>query len=470
MPKRKQEERSASCSNHPVPARVAPTVASGLQRRVLPDFNTLDKLLDLLRTCKRVVVVTGAGIRRDVVSCGIPDFRSENGVYDLVSRLDLGLSCAEELFDLEFFIDDPEPFFKFAKVLYPGNYVPSLTHRFIKALETRGKLLRNFTQNIDGLEAQVGLKKYVACHGSFLTASCLKCKKKRKAEDIREEVMQQEVPRCPSCRGVVKPDITFFGEKLPGSVKRAVEADHKKADLLLVLGTSLKVQPVSRILQHIPKHIPQVLVNRELIRPPKKISDGFDLHLLGDCDDVIQYLCGRLGWELPPLSPPTGAPPPPPPPPPLPSTTTTRTTTTATTTTTTPLSPTITARTPPAGNTPGGEGGGGAPPHPSPPSPAFMPPNTFLFPPSAVRGEAGAGGSSAWAVLGGGGERGQEGGDDDDFQEVVTCDGCDKEVVGDLYACSQCFGYDLCGLCHGDGSNDHVRQTGHSFERTDQKS
>ncbi|CAM9971438.1 unnamed protein product, partial [Ectocarpus fasciculatus] len=163
------------------------------------------------------------------VSCGIPDFRSEHGVYDLVSRLDLGLSCAEDLFDLEFFVDDPEPFFNFlARVLYPGNYVPSRTHRFIKALETRGKLLRNFTQNIDGLEAQVGLKKYVACHGSFLTASCLKCKRKRTAEDIREEVMQQRVPRCPACQGVVKPDITFFGERLPASVKRAVEADHKK--------------------------------------------------------------------------------------------------------------------------------------------------------------------------------------------------------------------------------------------------
>ncbi|CAN0011206.1 unnamed protein product, partial [Laminaria digitata] len=85
------------------------------------------------------------------VSCGIPDFRSENGVYDLASRLDLGLTCPEDLFDLEFFTDDPEPFFKFAKALYPGNYVPSPTHRFIKALETRGKLLRNFTQNIDGL-------------------------------------------------------------------------------------------------------------------------------------------------------------------------------------------------------------------------------------------------------------------------------------------------------------------------------
>ncbi|CAM9234649.1 unnamed protein product [Scytosiphon promiscuus] len=450
MSKRKQEECARPCAHPPAPPPPGLAAESGGPRAVLPDFRSLDKLLGLLRTCKRVVVVTGAGIS---VSCGIPDFRSENGVYDLASRLDLGLSCAEDLFDLEFFVDDPEPFFKFAKVLYPGNYVPSLTHRFIKALEIRGKLLRNFTQNIDGLEAQVGLKKYVACHGSFLTASCLKCKKKRTAGDIREEVMQQKVPRCPSCNGVVKPDITFFGEKLPASVKRAVEADNKKADLFLVLGTSLKVQPVSRILQFIPPHVPQVLVNRELIRPPRNISDGFDLHLLGDCDDVIRYLCDRLGWELPPPSPPVETPQP------LP----------------TSLHPptVMTAPTPaPAGvDTAGGarEEGGGVPHPPPPPPPTFMPPNSFVFPASKGAEEAANGNSAAWAALSGGGKSGRDSGDDNEFEEVVTCDGCDTVVEGGVYACGQCFGYDLCERCYGGGSNDHTRQTGHTFRTTEEK-
>lgn len=65
MPKRKQEERSASCPRHPAAPPAAPAIASGLPRGVLPDFNSLDKLLDLLRTCKRIVVVTGAGIRQE---------------------------------------------------------------------------------------------------------------------------------------------------------------------------------------------------------------------------------------------------------------------------------------------------------------------------------------------------------------------------------------------------------------------
>ncbi|CAN0212804.1 unnamed protein product, partial [Discosporangium mesarthrocarpum] len=110
--------------------------------------------------------------------------------------------------------------------------------------------------------------------------------------------MRQEVPRC-ACGGVIKPDITFFGEKLSSSVNRSLEHDRKKADLVLVMGTSLKVAPVSRILQYMPAHVPQarqVLVNRELVCPPRAVSDGFDLNLLGDCDVVVSYISQCLGW------------------------------------------------------------------------------------------------------------------------------------------------------------------------------
>lgn len=63
-----------------------------------------------------MMILVAAGVTSASVSCGIPDFRSENGVYEMASRLDLGLTCPEDLFDLEFFTDDPAPFFKFAKV------------------------------------------------------------------------------------------------------------------------------------------------------------------------------------------------------------------------------------------------------------------------------------------------------------------------------------------------------------------
>lgn len=143
-----------------------------------------------------------------------------------------------------------------------------------------------------------------------------------------------------------------------------------------------------------------MLVNRELVRPPRKISAGFDLHLLGDCDDIVQHLCQRLGWELPPPSPPTEAPPLPPP-----------------TTVTTPLPPAID---PPAGGAKAEDGG--SPQAPSPPPPTFVPPNSYMFYSSRVAGDAGPGDSgAAWAALsGGGGDAGRDGDSDNDVKDVVT--------------------------------------------------
>ncbi|CAM9244254.1 unnamed protein product, partial [Choristocarpus tenellus] len=409
------------------------------------DFNSFETLLQALRTCKRIVVITGAGIS---VSCGIPDFRSENGVYQLVQQFNLGLDSPEDLFDLGFFTEDPKPFFKFAKALYPGNYNPSPTHRFLRVLEEQGKLLKNYTQNIDGLEAQVGLKRYIPCHGSFLTASCLSCKAKKAAEDIKEEVMHQQVPHC-HCGGVIKPDITFFGEKLSTTVNRSLEADQKKADLLIVMGTSLKVAPVSRILHYMPRDVPQVLINRELVHPLKSMSDGFDLHLLGDCDTVVNHICDRLGWKL-------------------------------------PGGDTACSRV--------GAGEGGRKmegvkgkgkgkqrvrgqvegehrrdniEEGEPPPPVFIPPNSFVF----ASGAKGAGGSFDGNLVAActKEKRGKEGEEEEEeeFEEVVTCDACDKVVEGAVYSCRECFGFDLCGQCHSRGRNAHAKEKGHAFRRSD---
>ncbi|CAM9367689.1 unnamed protein product [Chrysoparadoxa australica] len=167
-------------------------------------------------------------------------------------------------------------------------------------LEDRKKLLRVYTQNIDGIEHQVGVSRVVSCHGSFSTSACLACKKKYEAEELRSEVMNQCVPKCP-CGGTIKPCITFFGEPLPAEVGRRLKVDRKKADLLLVLGTSLKVAPISKILQCLPHQIPQVLINMEMVRAPKGIHEGFDLNLLGTCDEVVSYICTSLGWAIPGL-------------------------------------------------------------------------------------------------------------------------------------------------------------------------
>lgn len=268
-------------------------------RTKLNHVNTMQDVVELLRNAKKVVVLAGAGIS---VSCGIPDFRSENGIY---SRLgEYNLPNPQCMFDIEFFRTNPRPFFAFAKEVFPKSngftFVPSRSHYFLKLLEDKGKLLRVYSQNIDMLEHAAGLshERSILCHGSFATATCLACKKTYPGDAIREDVMLQRVPMCQSCgaeNGIVKPDIVFFGESLPRRFHELIKADENEADLVLVMGSSLKVNPVRSLVGRIHNSAPMILINREPVGRPHK----FDVELLGYSDDIVAELCRQLGWDIP---------------------------------------------------------------------------------------------------------------------------------------------------------------------------
>jgi NAD-dependent SIR2 family protein deacetylase len=124
--------------------------------------------------------------------------------------------------DINTFVDTPELFYSFAKRIWPNDgIVPSLTHRFFKLLATKRKLLRVFTQNIDGLEEAAGVPKakVTYCHGHLRTARCLSCGKCARADELAPAVLRGEVPHCARCsRGVMKPDMVFFGERISTDV------------------------------------------------------------------------------------------------------------------------------------------------------------------------------------------------------------------------------------------------------------
>jgi NAD+-dependent protein deacetylase sirtuin 1 len=138
-----------------------------LPRIKLPTFCSVKHVIDAIKRCKKIIVITGAGIS---VSSGIPDFRSKDiGIYNTLDCEFYNIPSAELLFDYEFFRIDAEPFYKFAKKLLPDETVrPSPCHNFIANLESRGKLLRNYTQNVDGLERKAGISRVVECHGSMV--------------------------------------------------------------------------------------------------------------------------------------------------------------------------------------------------------------------------------------------------------------------------------------------------------------
>lgn len=118
-------------------------------------------------------------------------------------------------------------------------------------------------------------------------------RKKTKGEWDSDDEDESDGPMYPP--GIMKPDITFFGEKLTDEFDKSLAEDRDRVDLLLVIGTSLKVSPVAEILSHLPHSVPQILINKT---PIKHINP--DIVLLGDADEIVQYLCGELQWELPP--------------------------------------------------------------------------------------------------------------------------------------------------------------------------
>ncbi|XP_043111835.1 NAD-dependent protein deacetylase sirtuin-1 [Puntigrus tetrazona] len=265
------------------------------KRKKRKDINTLEDVVRLLSERKKILVLTGAGVS---VSCGIPDFRSRDGIYARLAVDFPDLPDPQAMFDIDYFRRDPRPFFKFAKEIYPGQFQPSPCHRFISMLDKKGRLLRNYTQNIDTLEQAAGIQKIIQCHGSFATASCLVCKHKVDCEAVREDIFNQVVPHCPRCPSdvpyaIMKPDIVFFGENLPEFFHRAMKQDKDEVDLLIVIGSSLKVRPVALIPSSIPHDVPQVLINRE---PLPHLN--FDVELLGDCDVIVNELCHRLAGDF----------------------------------------------------------------------------------------------------------------------------------------------------------------------------
>jgi NAD-dependent SIR2 family protein deacetylase len=245
----------------------------------------------ILKGKKRILVLSGAGVS---VAAGIPDFRSPGtGLYDNLQKYNL--PYPEAVFDVNFYKKNPKPFCTLAKNIWPGvTHSPTLTHSFLALLSRKGVLLRNYSQNIDGLEflAEIPADHLVECHGHFRSASCIGCDEEADGEEVKNTILQLgETPKCKHCGQHVKPDIVFFGEALPGRFHKLLKTDTDKADLLLVMGTSLQVAPVSSIPNLV--NCTRVLFNRDLVMNLKKK----DVFVEGDCDANVKLLCQLLGWE-----------------------------------------------------------------------------------------------------------------------------------------------------------------------------
>ncbi|MDR1857779.1 MAG: Sir2 family NAD-dependent protein deacetylase [Desulfovibrio sp.] len=197
-------------------------------------------LLEGLRNAKHCVALTGAGVS---TLSGIPDFRGPAGLY---SRK--GIS--EDDLEIGRFRRDPQRFYSIAKelLLAPLRYKPSLVHEELARMESLGIVKAVLTQNIDGLHEEAGSRLVLNLHGSLRRDYlCLDCWTSCSSALVLQWLQEDRQVVCPSCGGRLKPDVVFFGEDLDHDTIDQAREHATKADLLLVLGTSLQVAPVDAI-------------------------------------------------------------------------------------------------------------------------------------------------------------------------------------------------------------------------------
>ena len=194
----------------------------------------------------QMVFFGGAGVSTE---SGIPDFRSPDGLY----AQKFGDVPPEEMISRTYFDRHPQRFFEFYfDRMIACDAQPNRAHLKLAQLEQAGTLSAVITQNIDGLHQAAGSHTVWELHGSVLRNYCMKCGAFYDLDAITALHKQAEdgVPRCPACGGIVKPDVVLYEEGLDGRVIEESANAIRRADLLVIAGTSLAVYPAAGLIDH----------------------------------------------------------------------------------------------------------------------------------------------------------------------------------------------------------------------------
>ncbi len=213
---------------------------------------TMAQVRDIVRSAKFLVFFGGAGVSTD---SGIPDFRGTNGLY--TKGAEAFTDPPEYLLSADCLENEPEKFYAYyrSQMIYP-DAVPNAAHLALAELEKQNILKALITQNIDGLHAAAGNQHIFELHGSTARNYCAACYRRYPVTDVTQS---SGVPRC-KCGGMIRPDVVLYGEGLDGEVFSNAAERVGRADVLLVAGSSLTVQPAASLVGCFPgKHL--IIVN-----------------------------------------------------------------------------------------------------------------------------------------------------------------------------------------------------------------
>jgi NAD-dependent deacetylase len=206
-------------------------------------------LTELIKQSRNTVFFGGAGVSTE---SGIPDFRSESGLYSRKQEA-CGLPAEvygyppEMLLSRTFFLQQPELFFRYYRENLITNAKPNPAHIALAKLESQGKLAAVITQNIDGLHQAAGSKNVLELHGTNHHHYCVSCR----ANYTLDYVLCYElIPVCEKCDGIVRPDVVLYEESLNNATVTAAIKAIERAELLIIGGTSLAVYPAAGLIDY----------------------------------------------------------------------------------------------------------------------------------------------------------------------------------------------------------------------------
>ena len=237
---------------------------------------SVEKLRAIIERSRRIVFFGGAGVS---TASGIPDFRSEDGLYAEEYK---GVS-PEDILSAAYFMLHTVEFYDFYRrhMIYP-DAEPNAVHRYLYTLEKRDRLRGIVTQNIDGLHRQAGNKRVYELHGSVRKNYCINCE----TEYPLEKILQSEgVPRCDKCGGIIKPWVVLYGEIPDKYTMIGATREISGADTLIVAGTSLSVDPAASMINDFSGR-DLVVINKE----PTPADGKATLLLRADVEEVFRML------------------------------------------------------------------------------------------------------------------------------------------------------------------------------------
>ena len=209
--------------------------------------NSDEKIAELQKIydeSENIVFFGGAGVSTE---SGIPDFRSQDGLYSQEWKYP-----PERIISRSFFDANPVEFYRFyRKKLIVKNVEPNIAHIQLAKMEQKGKLKAVITQNIDGLHQKAGSKNVFELHGSTLRNFCMNCGAKYEVDFISEsENSPDKLPHCAKCNGLVKPDVVLYEESLDQNIINGAINAIRNADTIIVGGTSLVVYPAAGLIDY----------------------------------------------------------------------------------------------------------------------------------------------------------------------------------------------------------------------------